>query len=92
MKVLVLYRPNSEFARRVEEFVRDLQTQRGIDERHLEILDIDSREGTATASLYDIMGQPVILVVGDDGSYVKHWEGADLPLLDEVAGYAFSRQ
>jgi hypothetical protein len=92
MKVLVLYRPNSEFARRVEEFVHDLQRQHGIDERHLQILDYDSREGSSTASLYDIMGQPVILVTNDDGSYVKHWEGADLPLQDEVAGYVYSFQ
>jgi hypothetical protein len=54
MKVLVLYRPNSELARQVEEFIHDLQTRHNVDERHLEILDYDSREGAATASLYDV--------------------------------------
>jgi len=92
MKVLILYRPNSEFARMVEEFVKGLQAHHNVDERHLQILDFDSREGAATASLYDVMCQPTILVVGDDGSYVKHWEGSNLPLIDEVAGYAFSYQ
>lgn len=92
MKVLVLYRPNSEFARRVEEFVHDLKTRNDLDDRHLEVMDIDSREGSATASLYDIMTNPSVLVVGDDGSYVKSWEGDDLPMLDEVAGYTFSFQ
>ena len=92
MKVLVLYRPRSEFARRVEEFVHELQHQHGLDERHLEVLDYDSREGSAMASMYDIMGQPTILVVGNDGSYVKHWEGQQLPLMDEVAGYAVQYQ
>lgn len=88
--MLVLYRPNSEFARGVEEFVRDLQSRHTVDEHQLEILDYDSREGAATASLYDVMAQPTILVVGDDGSYVKSWEGSQLPQLDEIAGYTFS--
>lgn len=90
MKVLVLYRPNSEFARRVEEFIHDLRERHNIDERQLEVLDYDSREGAATASLYDVMAQPCIVVVGDDGGYVKSWQGSDLPLLEEVAGYTLT--
>jgi hypothetical protein len=92
MKVVVLYRPNSEYARQVEEFVRGLQTQHNVDERHLQVLDYDSREGAATASLYDVMSQPSILVIGDDGGYVKSWAGGNLPLMEEVAGYTFSYQ
>ena len=92
MKVLVLYRPNSEFARQIEEFVHGLQTQHNIDEQHLQVLDYDSREGSSTASLYDIMSQPAILVIANDGSYVKHWDGRELPLMSEVAGYTFSYQ
>jgi len=89
MKVLVMYRPNSEFARSIEEFVHDLQTQHNVDEHHLQVLDFDSREGSAMASLYDVTDQPGILILGEDGSYVKHWQGTDLPLLAEVAGYTF---
>lgn len=92
MKVLVLYRPNSEFARRVEEFVHDLQSRHNVDEKHLQVLDFDSREGAAMASLYDVLSQPTIVVIGDDGGYVKSWEGSELPLLDEVAGYTLSYQ
>jgi hypothetical protein len=92
MKVLVLYRPNSEFARHVEGFVRDLQSRYNIDQQRLEILDFDSREGSATASLYDVLSQPSIVVTGDDGAFIKSWQGSDLPLLDEVAGYALSYQ
>lgn len=92
MKVLVLYRPNSEFARQIEEFVHDLQARHDIDERHLEVLDYDSREGAAMASLYDVMTQPAVLVIANDGGYVKSWDGHSLPLLDEVAGYVYSYQ
>jgi len=92
MKVVVLYRPDSEFARQIEEFVHDLQTVHNVDEKHLEVLDYDSREGSATPSLYDIMTQPAILVIANDGSYVKHWDGRELPLMDEIVGYTFSYQ
>ncbi|HSX04980.1 MAG TPA: hypothetical protein VLF69_00745 [Candidatus Saccharimonadales bacterium] len=90
MKLLVLYRPNSEFARTVEEFIQTLRVQQNIDERQLEILDFDSREGSATASLYDIIAQPGFVVVGDDGGFIKSWQGNELPLAEEVASYTLS--
>lgn len=92
MKVLVLYRPKSEFARQVEEFVQGLQKRHNVDAHRLQVLDVDSREGAATSSLYDIMSQPSVIVTGDDGVYVKHWEGSSLPLMDEVAGYMLGYQ
>ena len=90
MKVVVLYRPDSEFSRSVDELIRALREVHNIDDRHLQILDYDSREGSAMASIYDIMTQPAIMVINDDGGYIKHWEGSRLPLQDEVAGYLYS--
>lgn len=90
MKILVLYRPDSEYSRLVETFIRDFKYQHEADAEKLEVLDIDSRDGTAMASLYDIMQQPAILVLADDGSLVKSWTGESLPLMDEVAGYVYS--
>lgn len=85
MKVLVLYRPNSEHGRVVDEFIRNFQSQH--QNSRLEVLSVDSREGSATASLYDIMSYPAILVLQTDGMLQKSWEGDSLPLVDEVAGY-----
>ena len=86
MKVVILYRPASEHSRGIENFIRDYQ------ERHsahtLEILNLDTREGSATASLYDIVQYPAILVTQNDGSVQRVWQGDALPLLDEVASYA----
>lgn len=90
MKVLVFYRPNSEHARRVEEFVHDLQRRHDIDDRHLQIYNIDTREGASMAALYDVMAYPSLFVVGDDGGYVKSWTDGQLPLMDEVASYTFA--
>jgi len=86
MKILILYRPESEHGRIVEEFIHEFQRRH--DSHHLEILNIDSRDGIATATLYDVMRYPAILVIQNDGMIQKSWEGDSLPLMDEVASYA----
>lgn len=88
MKIIVIYRPNSEHGRLVEEFIRDYQMRHGTG--RLEVLNIDSREGGATASLYDIMQYPAILALQDDGQVLRAWEGETLPLMDELAGYSYA--
>jgi hypothetical protein len=86
MRLLILYRPNSEHGRSIEEFVRDFQRRSGIN--HVEMLNIDTREGSATATLYDVMQYPAILALRTDGYVQKVWQGETLPLFDEVASYA----
>jgi hypothetical protein len=86
MRLLVLYRPNSEHGRPTEEFIREYKSRH--QDGAVEIQNIDTREGSATATLYDIMDYPAILVVQNDGFVQKVWQGDSLPLLDEVAAYA----
>ena len=86
MKVVILYRPNSEHSRLIEEFARDYQ-QRHPSE-HFEIISLDTRDGSALASLYDVMQYPAILVMTGAGVIQKVWQGDSLPLMDEVASYA----
>jgi hypothetical protein len=90
MKILVLYRPNSEHGRVIESFIRDFKYQHEADAKRLDAVNIDTRDGVATASLYDIMRYPAILVLADDGMLMKSWEGDNLPLMDEVAGYVYN--
>lgn len=90
MRVIVLYRPESEHGRMVEDFVRDYQARHDTGNR-LEVLDIDGREGGSMASLYDVMQYPAIIVAREDGSELKRWEGEPLPLMDEVAYYTFNQ-
>lgn len=87
MKVLALYRPNSEHGRLVEEFIRDYQ--RAGHNGTIEALNIDTREGSAMASLYDVMQYPAIMVTRQDGSVIRSWVGETLPLQNEVAAYAY---
>jgi hypothetical protein len=88
MKVLILYRPKSEEGRNVESFIHDFKARH--EEGHMEVLDVDSRDGIAMASLYDVARYPAILALRDDGSVLKSWEGEALPMMDELAYYTFS--
>lgn len=84
MKALILYRPNSEFARTVEQYVRDFERQRY---KKIELVNIDTAEGAEKARLYDVVQYPALLVLRDDGQFMKMWQGSQMPLMDEVAGY-----
>jgi hypothetical protein len=66
--------------------VHDFQRRHDIGKK-LELLSLSTRDGAATASLYDVMAYPAILALADDGSVLNVWEGETLPLMDEVAGY-----
>lgn len=85
MRLLILYRPNSEHGRITEDFIREYKNRYN---SGLDIEDVDSREGIATATLYDVVQYPAILVLSSDGSAQKVWQGTEFPLMDEVASYA----
>lgn len=88
VKVLVLYQPNSEFASNAESYVRDFQRQHDLGNK-MELVSVNTRDGAATASLYDIMAYPSVLAIADDGSVLNVWVGPQMPLMDEVAGYLY---
>jgi hypothetical protein len=89
VKLVILYRPNSEHATAVESFVRDFQHQHDPGSK-IELLSVNTRDGAATASLYDVMSYPTILALANDGSVLNAWEGENLPLMDEVASYIYA--
>jgi hypothetical protein len=89
MKVVVLYRPNSEHGRSVESFIRDFKYQHGTSAKILDLIDIDTRDGVSTASLYDVVQYPAVLVLADNGSLIKSWEGSDLPLMNDISAYVY---
>jgi hypothetical protein len=88
VKLLILYRPNSEHASEIESFVRDFQRRYEAGNK-IEMMSVDTREGTAEASLYDIFSFPAILALADNGSVLNAWIGMPLPLMNDVAGYAY---
>lgn len=86
MKVVVIYRPNSDHGRLTEEFLRDFQ--RLHPGQSVETLNIDSRDGSAMATLYDIVQYPAIIVLENGGQIIKFWSGEPFPRMEEVAAYA----
>lgn len=85
MNVFVLYRPQSEFARRVEEYVHDFKLTRGQD---IALMDIDSVEGATKVELYDVVDHPALLVTRENGELINQWLGVDkFPLMNELAVY-----
>lgn len=85
MKVVMLYHPQSEHARIVEQFARDFVHQT---DKKIELLSLESRDGSAMAALYDVTKYPALLATKDDGSLLRMWAGPILPLINEVAYYA----
>ena len=84
MKLSILYHPESESARVVEEYVTDFERRKGA---KIETVSLETKEGSELSKLYGIIQYPAILALRDDGQLLKHWEGEPLPLMDEVAGY-----
>ena len=84
MKLVILYHPQSEFSRSVEEYAHDFERTRG---KAIELVSLDTAGGSDMAKLYDIVQYPALLALRDDGQLLQKWEGARLPLMDEVAGY-----
>ena len=86
MKVVILYRPNSEHTRSVEEFVHDFQ--KGHPERRVELISLDTPGGSHLAEVYDAVDYPAILAMSNDGQLLKMWQGQQFPLMNELAYYA----
>lgn len=87
----MFYRQKSEQASQVEDYLRDLTRLHDIHEQDIKVIDPDTRDGATDADLYDIMAFPGIVVTDSNGQFVHSWSG-DLPLMDELMGYAFTLQ
>lgn len=85
----MLYRPNSDHARDVETFFRDFQRLHDFGTNKVELVSVNTRDGAATASLYDILAYPAVLAIANDGAVLNVWPGPQLPLMDEVVGYMY---
>lgn len=88
MKIVILYHPESDHSRVVEEYVHEF-TKRN-PEVSLEALSVDRREGANMAQTYDVVAYPSMLAIRDNGELAKAWLDMPLPLMNDVAYFAFS--
>lgn len=84
MRVIVIYKDESDHAREVSDYLRDFLRQTG---HELETLDPDSREGTDFCRVYDIVEYPSIIALDDQGHLQNLWRGRPLPTISEVSYY-----
>lgn len=86
MKVLILYRQDSETHRVVDEFIHEFQ--RRYPEAELTLMDADSVEGSQKADVYDVLQYPTVLALSNDGSTLQRWDNGMMPLMSELAYYS----
>ena len=84
MKASILYNPNSDHARQVEEFNRHLQMRSS---REMDLVSTETKEGANLSTVYGILKYQAVLITRDDGSLVSLWQNENMPLIDEVIGY-----
>lgn len=85
MRVVVVYKEQSEHAREVEEFLRYFNQITG---RELETLNPETRDGSAFCGVYDIMQYPTVIALDYDGKQLSKWEGLPLPMVNDVSYYS----
>ncbi len=68
----------------MDEFVREFTVRTA---KKIEVLSLETREGADLARLYDVVAYPAIVAVRGDGQLLRLWQGAVLPLIDEVSYY-----
>jgi hypothetical protein len=84
MKTLLFYRPNSEHATAVEDYLREFAHRTG---KELPTMDVDSVEGVDLCRLYTIVRYPAIIAIDTQGRELHRWEGDMLPQISEVSYY-----
>lgn len=85
MKIIAIYREESDHAREVIDFIRDFEKRIGFD---IEVRDPDHRDNQFFLQAYDIVEYPTIIAIENDGRMLQMWRGRPLPRIDEVSYYA----
>lgn len=84
MRVVVVYKQRTDYARQVDDYIFDFKRVTG---KELETLDPETREGISFCGAYDLMEYPTIVALADDGQLQNIWRGLPLPTISEVSYY-----
>lgn len=85
MRVLVVYRYESDHAREVLDYMRDYTRQTG---HEIEEINPDTPEGSHFCRTYDIVEYPTMMALDSSGRIQQMWRGRPLPTISEVSYYA----
>lgn len=84
MRVVVIYKEQTDYARQVNDYMFDFRRQTG---HELETMDPETRDGVGFCQAYDILQFPTIVALSDDGRLQNQWVGLPLPTISEVSYY-----
>lgn len=84
MRVAVVYKDKTDYARTIVDYLRDFEYQTG---HKLETLDPDTSDGIQFCTTYDIVEYPTIIAISDDSVMQNSWSGLPLPTISEVSYY-----
>jgi hypothetical protein len=84
VRVVVIYKDESDHAREVLDYLQDFARQTG---HTLETMDPDTPEGIDFCKVYDIVEYPTMIALSDNGSMQNMWRGWPLPTINEVSYY-----
>lgn len=84
MRVVVVYKTESDHAREVFDYLRDFERQTG---HRIEEVNPESREGADFCRVYDIVEYPTIVALDTEGKLLNQWRGRPLPTISEVSFY-----
>ena len=83
MRLVMVYREQSEARLGVEDFMREFKFRTG---GRIETLSPDSREGQDFIRAYDIVEYPTLIAIGPEGAEMAKWRGM-LPTISEASAY-----
>lgn len=84
MRVVVVYKDGTDYAREVADFLHDFEHQTG---HTLEGMDPDTAEGTHFCETYGIVQYPTVIALTDEGVMQQIWRGLPMPTIMEVSFY-----
>ena len=84
MRVVIIWRDNTDYARGVTSWLHDFETRGG---RVPESLSPDEPAGESLCRAYDVVEYPTILAIDNMGRLQKMWRGKGLPMIDDVMYY-----
>ena len=84
MRVAVVYKEQTDYARQVDSYMFDFKRLTGHD---LEVINPETRDGIGFCETYDIVEYPTIVALSDSGQMQNMWRGLPLPTMSEVSFY-----
>lgn len=84
MRVIIVGRDQTDYARTIIDYLRDFKHQTGHD---IEIIDPDTQDGIDFCRAYDIMEYPCVVAIDYRGVMQNMWRGLPLPTISELSFY-----